>query len=61
MRLKLRYRGYRVTLYREGWRRWRNYIAGPPGAGGLDLAADPCPLFWAAMDAVWTIQDREQP
>jgi hypothetical protein len=57
-RVKFTYRGCRVTLTREGWRRWRSYIAGPPGVGGLDLSAESCPVLCAAMDAIWTIQDQ---
>ncbi len=34
-RIKLTYKSYRVTLVREGPGRWRNYLAGPPGVGGL--------------------------
>jgi hypothetical protein len=57
-RVKFTYRGYRVTLTREGRRRWRNYIAGPPGTGGLDLTTETCPVFWAAMDALCVIRYR---
>jgi hypothetical protein len=61
VKFKLGYRGYRITVVREGWRHWRNYIAGPPGVGGLDLASDSCPVFWALMDAIWTVQDKTRP
>lgn len=55
-KLKFTYRGYRVTLAREGRGRWRNYIAGPPAIGGLSTASRTDSVFWSLLEARWAVQ-----
>jgi hypothetical protein len=57
-RIRLTYRRYRITLVREGRRHWRSYVTGPSAVGGLSMAGDTCPVFWALMDAIWAVQDK---
>lgn len=57
-RVRFTRHGWRITLVREGRRQWRNYVAGPPGIGGLSMSHETEPFAWALAGALAAVRER---